>query len=90
MNDILFRLQDFDDYGNTASERLLMRKEAYDEIARLRERNAEMLAALKLLLKEVELSGNADAKDYGWPAAIRATRAAVAIAEPAAKPEVTP
>jgi hypothetical protein len=74
MSDILFRLQDFDNHGNTASERLLMRKEAYDEIAHLRdelltarevlaemdklvaglrERNAEMLAALELLVADV-------------------------------------
>lgn len=41
----------------------------------------DLLAALKLLLEEVELSGNAEAKDYGWPAALRRAREAIATAE---------
>ena len=48
-----------------------------NDIARLIAAAPDLLAALKLLLREVELSGNADAKDYGWPAAVSATRAAI-------------
>lgn len=38
----------------------------------------EQQAALRLLLTEVELSGNADSTDYGWPDALKATRAVLA------------
>jgi hypothetical protein len=41
--------------------------------------------ALALLLREVELSGNAEAKDYGWPRAVSAARTALA-APPADQP----
>jgi hypothetical protein len=40
----------------------------------------DLLAALQLLLRETELSGNTDAKDYGCPNAIAASRAAIAKA----------
>jgi hypothetical protein len=40
-----------------------------------------LLAALTLLLHEVEQSGNATAKDFGWPKAVAAARAAIALAE---------
>jgi hypothetical protein len=33
------------------------------------------IAALRLLFKEMELSGNLGSKDYGWPVAIAASRA---------------
>jgi hypothetical protein len=33
--------------------------------------------ALTLLLKETELSGNGNAKDYGWPKALKAARDAL-------------
>lgn len=36
--DIAERLQDFDHYGNTATERFQMRLEAYVEIKKLRDR----------------------------------------------------
>lgn len=35
----------------------------------------DAIAALRLLYKEMELSGNLGSKDYGWPAAITASRA---------------
>ncbi len=38
----------------------------------------ELYEALALLLRETELAGLADARDYGWPNAILATRAALA------------
>lgn len=41
------------------------------------ERNV-LFEALQLLLKEMELSGNAGSKDYGWPVAITKSRAAIA------------
>lgn len=41
-------------------------------------RRAERLAeALRLLMIEVEASGNADALDFGWPAAVKAARTAL-------------
>lgn len=42
-----------------------------------REENERLRAALRMLLTECEASGNADAKDYGWPEAIAAARAAL-------------
>lgn len=39
---------------------------------------AELYEALKLLLEEVELSGNAESGDFGWPAAVDKSRAALA------------
>ena len=38
---------------------------------------AEAREALRLLLHEVEQSGNATAKDYGWPAAVEACRTVI-------------
>lgn len=43
--------------------------------------HAELLAALKALLHEVSESGNAYARDFGWPRATDAARAAIAKAE---------
>lgn len=43
----------------------LVKKSAYDAA----------IDALRLLFKEMELSGNLGSKDYGWPKAITATRA---------------
>lgn len=40
----------------------------------------DLVEALQLLLKEMELSGNAGSKDYGWPVAITKSRAALAKA----------
>jgi hypothetical protein len=48
-----------DGYGEWVS------KEAYDAA----------IVALRLLFKEMELSGNIGSKDYGWPKAITAARA---------------
>ena len=39
-----------------------------------------LLDALQLLLSEVEKSGNAEARDFGWPAAVAKARAAIAKA----------
>jgi hypothetical protein len=41
----------------------------------------KLLAALKLLMHEVDASGNGTAPDYGWPAAVSASREAIAEAE---------
>src|SRR4029077_16962573 len=41
----------------------------------------ELLEALKLLYREMELSGNARSKDYGWLRAITKSREAIAKAE---------
>lgn len=41
----------------------------------------ELLAALRLLLHEVHESGNASARDFGWPRATDAASAAIAKAE---------
>lgn len=49
--------------------------------ARLIAAAPELLEALKLLYREMELSGNAGSKDYGWPKAILASREAIAKAE---------
>jgi hypothetical protein len=49
--------------------------------ARLIAAAPDLLAALKLLMTETELSGNAGSKDYGWPACVVASRAAIAKAE---------
>jgi hypothetical protein len=51
--------EDKDGYGDW------VRKEDYDAV----------IAALRLLFKEMELSGNLGSKDYGWPKAITASRA---------------
>jgi len=37
----------------------------------------ELFKALDLLLREVELSGNGGARDFGWPKALKASRDAV-------------
>ena len=42
---------------------------------------ATTLAALKALLHEVDQSGNGSARDFGWPDAVAASRAAIANAE---------
>jgi hypothetical protein len=42
---------------------------------------ADLLAALKGLLREAYESGNGTARDFGWPAAISAARAAIEKAE---------
>lgn len=47
------------------------------DIENLRFRVKELEAALQLLLTEMDLSGNAGSKDYGWPKAIAASRAAL-------------
>jgi hypothetical protein len=39
---------------------------------------ADVLEALILLEREMVLSGNAGSTDYGWPTAIKKTRAAIA------------
>lgn len=49
--------------------------------ARLIAAAPDMLASLKLLLRETELSGNAGSADYGWPTCVLAARAAIAKAE---------
>lgn len=51
-----------------------------DAYVRLFEAAPELLEALRLLLKEMELSGNAGSKDYGWPVAITKSREAIAKA----------
>jgi hypothetical protein len=48
--------------------------------ARLIAAAPELLEALRLLFKEMELSGNAGSKQYGWPLAITKSRAAIAKA----------
>jgi len=48
----------------------------------------EAIKALRLLLAEMELSGNAGSKDYGWPAAVTASRAVIAKEDSAAQNEV--
>lgn len=48
--------------------------------ARLFAAAPDLLEALILLREEMRLSGNAEAKDYGWPKAIQATDAAIAKA----------
>ena len=48
--------------------------------ARLISAAPELLEAMELLMTEVEESGNADAKDFGWPKAIKSARAAIAKA----------
>ncbi len=40
----------------------------------------ELVTALEALLKETELAGIADAKDYGWPTVVPQARAALAKA----------
>lgn len=50
--------------------------------ARLIAAAPDLLDALRLLLKEMELSGNAGSKDYGWPLVITTARAAIAKAQP--------
>jgi hypothetical protein len=40
----------------------------------------DMYEALGALLHEVDASGNGTAPDYGWPAAVSASRAAIAKA----------
>lgn len=37
----------------------------------------DLLEALNLMTKETELSGNHEAKDFGWPKAYQAARAAI-------------
>jgi hypothetical protein len=41
----------------------------------------DLLAALRLLWNEVVNSGNANARDHGWPIASKAAIAAIALAE---------
>jgi hypothetical protein len=48
--------------------------------ARLRASHDRLLAALKLLYREVQESGNADSSDYGWPKAVAATKEAISTA----------
>lgn len=45
------------------------------------EQRTELLTALKLLLHEVDESGNGTARDYGWPEATAASRAAIEKAD---------
>jgi hypothetical protein len=52
MDDILKQLQDFDNYGITASDRYHLRKEAYDEIKRLRAERDAMREALEFYANE--------------------------------------
>ena len=52
----------------------------YIEITNLKTINADLLAALEALLKEVEAAGNANADDYGWPTVVPQARAAIAKA----------
>jgi hypothetical protein len=51
------------------------------EIIFLRDANANLLEALKLLYKEMDLSGNLGSKQYGWPEATTKAQAAIAKAE---------
>jgi hypothetical protein len=46
--------------------------------ARLMAAAPDLVKALKMLLKEVVVSGNADAVDFGWAKALAATREAIA------------
>lgn len=48
--------------------------EVPEEDARLISAAPELLEALQLLLREMEDSGNAGSKDYGWPLAISKSR----------------
>jgi hypothetical protein len=57
---------------------------ALDGLVRLFTAAPDLLESLKLLYSEMELSGNAGSKDYGWPVAITKSRAAIAKAEGAA------
>ena len=43
--------------------------------------NERLVEALKALLHETELSGNANADDYGWPTVVPQARAALAEAQ---------
>jgi hypothetical protein len=58
---------------------------ADEMIERLEKTNAELLAALELLMHEVKASGNGTAPDYGWPKAVAAARDAIANARGVAK-----
>ncbi len=60
-------------HGKTADE--------LDANVRLISAAPDLLIALKLLMRETELSGNAGSADYGWPACVLAARAAIAKAE---------
>lgn len=51
--------------------------EVSEEDARLISSAPELLEALQLLLREMEESGNAGSKDYGWPLAISKSREAL-------------
>lgn len=55
-----------------------------EELQNLRSENKELRKALRLLFEECVLSGNAYAKDHGWPKAIAAARSALAPKDGAA------
>lgn len=50
---------------------------SHDEQEQAADKIEQLRTALRLLFEECVLSGNASARDYGWPKALSAARAAL-------------